>query len=126
MSKIRINRIEEEIKRELSHIINTEVKDPRINGLISITDVEVSGDLKYAKIFISSYASEKEQEQVLEGLEKAKGFLRTGLAQRVRVRSVPELIFKSDNSLEYGAKITRILKEIKDNQGGEDVGTPED
>lgn len=126
MSKIRISRLEEEIKRELSHIINNEVKDPRIIGLLSITNVEVTGDLRYAKVFISNYGSKEEQDQAIKGLEKAKGFIRSELGQRIRARFIPELLFRSDTSMEYGAKISKILTEIKENQGEKDAGASQD
>ena len=123
MSKIRISRLEEEIKRELSHIINNEVKDPRINGLISITNVQVTGDLRYAKVFISNYCSKEEQDQAIKGLEKAKGFIRAELGQRIGAKFIPELLFKADTSMEYAGKISKILTEIKTNQGENDGGT---
>ena len=126
MSKVRISRLAEEIKRELSHIINTELKDPRISGLISITNVEVTGDLRYAKVFISNYGSEEEQLQSLKALEKAAGFIRTELGQRIRARYIPELIFKSDASMEYGAKISKILAEINEKSGDSSAGASKD
>lgn len=126
MSKIRISRLEEEIKRELSHIINNEVKDPRIVGLLSITSVEVTGDLRYAKVFVSNYCSKEEQDQAIKGLEKAKGFIRSELGQKIKARIIPELLFKPDTSMEYAGKISKILTEIKENQGENDAGTPQD
>lgn len=113
--KIRPNRVAEEIKRELVEIIRTEIKDPRVAGLVSVTGVEVSGDLSYAKIFISKYGSAKAREEALKGLEKASGFIRSELSKRLKLRYMPELIFALDDSLDYGAKIETILNTINDN-----------
>ncbi|NLT96038.1 MAG: 30S ribosome-binding factor RbfA [Clostridia bacterium] len=112
MGKVRSNRISEEIKRELANIIHMELKDPRVKGLLSITDVKVTGDLRYAEVFVSFYGNKEEQKEVLETLKKAAGFIRTELGKRVRLRFVPELLFKPDNSLEHGAKISAILSKI--------------
>ena len=112
--KIRPNRIAEEIKRELVAIIRTEIKDPRVSGLVRVTDVEVTRDLSYAKIYISKYGSLDSRQEALQGLEKAAGFIRSELSKRLKMRSVPELIFKLDDSLEYGAKIETILHGINE------------
>lgn len=111
--KIRPNRIAEEIKKELVMLIRDEVKDPRVDGLVSITDVEVTNDLSFAKVYISKYGSAEARQEALEGLEGAAKFLRGELSRRLKLRTVPELIFKLDDSLEYGAKIETILNEIK-------------
>jgi ribosome-binding factor A len=112
MGKVRSNRISEEVKRELANIIQMELKDPRVRGLLSITGVQVTGDLRYAEVFVSYYGSKEEQKEVLETLKKAAGFIRNELGKRVRLRFVPELIFKADNSMEHGAKISAILTQI--------------
>ncbi len=113
--KIRPNRVAEEIKRELVAIIRSELKDPRVDGLVSVTDVEVTSDLSYAKVFISKYGSESSRQDALKGLEKAAGFIRSELSKRLKLRYMPELIFVLDDSLEYGAKIETILNNINDN-----------
>ena len=107
--KIRPNRVAEEIKRELVAIIRSELKDPRVDGLVSVTDVEVTNDLSYAKVFISKYGSETSRQ------EKAAGFIRSELSKRLKLRYMPELIFVLDDSLEYGAKIETILNNINEN-----------
>jgi ribosome-binding factor A len=112
MGKVRTNRISEEIKRELANIIQMELKDPRIKGLLSITNVQVTGDLRYAEVYISFYGNKEEQNEVLVTLKKAAGFIRNELGKRVRLRFVPELLFKPDNSMEHGAKISAILSKI--------------
>lgn len=112
MGKVRSNRISEEVKRELANIIRTELKDPRVQGLLSITSVEVTGDLRYAQVFVSYYGNKDEQKEVLEALKKASGFLRTELGKRIRLRFVPELLFKFDDSMEHGARISALLTQI--------------
>lgn len=123
MGKVRSNRISEEVKRELANIIQMELKDPRVRGLLSITGVQVTGDLRYAEVFVSYYGSKEEQKEVLETLKKAAGFIRNELGKRVRLRFVPELIFKADNSMEHGAKISAILTQIsREEEEEEDNG----
>ena len=100
----RIGRIDEEYKKVLSQIIGYELKNPNVTGLISVTKVKVTPDLKYAKVYVSI--------ETMEGLKKSSGFIRTELAKRVNLRNTPELTFEIDDSIEYGAKIDSILKEI--------------
>ncbi len=107
----RLNRIDEEMKKEISHIITYDLKDPNITGLISVTKVKVSGDLKYAKVYVSMINA-KDNKQVLAALKKSSGFVRTELAKRMNLRLTPEIIFIFDDSIEYGAKIDTILKEV--------------
>lgn len=110
-SKTRIGRIEEEYKKELSHIISYELKNPNATGLISVTKVKVTNDLKYAKVYVS-ILNAKNTNNTLQALKKSAGFIRSSLARRVNLRNTPEIIFELDDSLEYGAKIDSILKEI--------------
>lgn len=114
----RIKRLQEEIKKEASFIIQRKVKDPRL-GFVSITDVELSRDYSYCKIFISVLGDENEREQTMEGLHKATGFIRSELAKKLRLKTVPKLSFHYDQSLEYGSKIDAILKKL-DLDGGRD------
>lgn len=107
----RLGRIDEEYRKELSQIIGYELKDPSITGLISVTKVKVTSDLKFAKVYVSILNS-KNIKGTLAGLKKSAGFIRTELARRVNLRNTPELIFELDDSLEYGAKIDSILKQI--------------
>ena len=111
----RMGRIGEEYKKELSQIIDRELKDPSITGMISVTKVKVTNDLKYAKIYISILNS-KNLKKTMEGLKESTGFIRTQVAKTINLRITPELIFELDDSLEYGEKIEKILKELK-NQG---------
>ena len=107
----RIGRIDEEYRKELSQIIGYELKNPNVTGMISVTKVKVTTDLKYAKVYVSILNS-KNIKDTMDGLKKSSGFIRSELAKRVNLRNTPELIFEIDNSLEYGAKIDSILKEI--------------
>ena len=90
----RLNRIDEEMKKEISHIITYDLKDPNITGLISVTKVKVSGDLKYAKVYVSMLNA-KDNKQVLAALKKSAGFVRTEVAKRINLRTTPEIIFIS-------------------------------
>lgn len=112
MSSNRAARISEEIKRELALLIREEIKDPRVKGLLSITHTDVTNDLRYAKVFVS-VLSEQDRSSVLQGLEKAGGYLRSELAKRLRLRYTPELIFKLDDSIAYGSKINEIISGFK-------------
>ena len=107
----RLNRIDEEMKKEISHIITYDLKDPNITGLISVTKVKVSGDLKYAKVYVSMLNA-KDNKQVLAALKKSAGFVRTEVAKRINLRTTPEIIFIFDDSIEYGARIYTILKNV--------------
>ena len=107
----RLGRIDEEYRREISQIISYELKNPNVTGMISVTKVKVTNDLKFAKVYVSILNS-KNIKDTLAGLKKSSGFIRSELAKRVNLRNTPELIFILDNSLEYGAKIDSILKEI--------------
>ncbi len=115
----RLGRIDEEYRKELSQIIGYELKNPNVTGLISVTKVKVTPDLKYAKIFVSIMNSKNIQE-TMEGLKKSSGFIRTELAKRINLRNTPELTFEIDDSIEYGAKIDSILKEIMPNKEKQD------
>ncbi len=90
---MRANRVAEQMKKELGGIIGQKLKDPRI-GFVTVTDVEVTGDLQQATIFISVLGSESEKEDTLKGLNKAKGFIRTEIGQRIRLRITPEIEFR--------------------------------
>lgn len=113
MAKVRVGRVGEQIKKEISQLIQYEVKDPRI-GFVTVTGVEVTGDLSQAKIYISILGNEEELQNTLVALEKAKGFLRSEIGKRIRLRHTPELIFKLDESIAYGSKIEKLLKNIQE------------
>ena len=107
----RIGRIDEEYRKELSQIIGYDLKNPNVTGMISVTKVKVTPDLKYAKVYVSILNS-KNITETMDGLKKSSGFIRTELAKRINLRNTPELVFEIDDSMEYGAKIDSILKEI--------------
>ena len=106
-----MGRIDEEYRKELSQIISYDLKNPNVTGMISVTKVKVTTDLKYAKIYVSILNS-KNIKETMDGLKKSSGFIRSELAKRINLRNTPELIFEIDDSIEYGAKIDSILKEI--------------
>ena len=107
----RFGRIDEEFKKEISQIINYELKNPNVTGMISVTKVKVTTDLSYAKVSVSILNS-KNIKETLAGLKKSSGYIRSELAKRINLRNTPEIIFELDDSLEYGAKIDSILKDI--------------
>jgi ribosome-binding factor A len=108
---LRANRVGEQMKKELGDIIGRKIKDPRI-GFVTVTDVEVSGDLQLAKVFISVLGDEAQRENTLKGLAKAKGFIRSEIGQRIRLRKTPEIVFEFDESIDYGNRIETLLHEI--------------
>lgn len=110
-NQTRMGRIEEQYRKELSQIIAYELKNPNVTGMISVTKVKVTNDLKFAKVYVSILNS-KNIKDTLAALKKSSGFIRSELAKRVNLRNTPEIIFELDDSLEYGAKIDSILKEI--------------
>lgn len=107
----RFNRVNEELKKQISSIIMNDIKDPHLTGLISVTKAKVTPDLKYAKVFVSILNAKNVKED-LAILKKSSGLTRSLLAQRMNLRITPEIIFELDDSMEYGARIDSILKEI--------------
>ena len=111
MANYRRGRINDEVKKELS-IILREVKDPRISdAFISVTSVEVSGDLKFAKVYYSAMMGDKKE--VAKGLKSSAGFIRREIARRLNLRMTPEFSFYEDHSIEHGAKISKLLNDIE-------------
>ena len=113
MSISRTSRLNEEVKRIVGDIIQNELKDPRIPMLTSVTGVEVTKDLRYAKIFVSVFGNEEEKEKCLEGLKSASGFIRKEIGRKIKARYTPEVIFELDKSIEYGMHISKVLQEMK-------------
>ena len=114
MTSARSARIADQIQRELADLIRLEVRDPRVR-LVTLTGVELARDQKHAKIFFTVLGPESEAREVLEGLQRASGFLRTNLAHRLSTRTVPELHFAYDESIERGARVEDLLRRL--NQG---------
>ncbi len=115
MMSHRANRVGEQMKKELSDIIGRKIKDPRI-GFVTVTDVQVTGDLQQAKVFISVLGDEEQKENTLKGLAKAKGFIRTEIGHRIRLRKTPEIIFEFDESIDYGNRIETLLHRIHEDE----------
>jgi ribosome-binding factor A len=113
----RIERVNTIIRREISELIRQELKDPRLDEFITVTEVNTSPDLKYAKIYISSLSGQQEEQKILGILNSAAGFLRTALAKTINLRYTPKLHFQWDNSMEQGDKILRLIDKVtqKDN-----------
>ncbi|MCH6267079.1 MULTISPECIES: 30S ribosome-binding factor RbfA [Neobacillus] len=107
----RPNRVGEQMKKELSDIIGRKIKDPRI-GFVTVTDVQVTGDLQQAKVFISVLGDDEQRENTLKGLAKAKGFIRSEIGHRIRLRKTPEIIFEFDESIDYGNRIETLLHDL--------------
>ena len=107
----RMDRVNETLKKEISLVIDQDLKNPNITGIISVTKVKTSPDLRTAKVYISLLNC-KSKKNTIEGLKNASGYIRTEIAKRVNLRYTPELVFEIDESMEYGSKIENILKEI--------------
>ncbi len=109
----RVARVAELIKREVSQMLLTDIKDDRVGaGMVSVTDVDVSGDLQHAKIFVSIYGTPEAKAETMAGLKAATGFVRSELGQRIRLRRTPEVVFQEDNSLERGDRILSLLNRL--------------
>ena len=117
MTEQRAQRVAEKIKREVSEILIKDLKDPRVAGFISITDVNVTRDLSHAKIYVSIFGNEEEQQKTFEALKSAVGFLRSEIGHRVRLRHTPEITVHLDQSIAYGAHINKLLHEMNRNGG---------
>ena len=107
----RSRRIAEQIQRELADLIRFELKDPRVGQMVTLTGVEVSHDQSHAKVFFTILGDETEQDTTAAGLKRAAGFLRSQLSQRLQLRTVPQLDFKYDASVERGAHLSRLIDE---------------
>ncbi len=111
----RVERVASLIKREVSLMLIGDIKDDRVGaGMVSVTDVNVSGDLQHAKIFVSIYGSDEARAETMEGLQAATGYIRRELGHRVRLRRTPEVIFLEDRSIERGTRILTLLNQISE------------
>lgn len=109
-------RINSEVQREMSSIIREDLKDPRIHPMTSVMAVEVTPDLKFAKIFVSVLGNDEEKEKTMEGLKKSASFARHQLAKRMNLRNTPELTFALDTSIEYGVTMSKKIDELKEKE----------
>ena len=110
-NEARLGRVNEELMKALSQIITYELKNPDVTGMISVTKVKVTPDLKYAKVYVS-ILNPKSVEETMKGLKESAGFIRSQVAKTVNLRITPELVFEYDDSIEHGEKIDNILKQI--------------
>ena len=108
----RMNRISEEMKKEISSIIQNELKDPRLPSLVSVMSVNVTKDLKIAKVFVSVFGNEEEKKNAISALESAAGFIRRELGHRILIRNTPQLKFMLDTSIEQGAYMLKLINEV--------------
>lgn len=109
----RTERLNDLLRAEISVILQRQVKDPRLAGFLSITEVAVSPDLRYARVYVSIMGSESEKKETLSGLSAAAGFLRHELRQRLTLRRIPELDFHQDDSIERGAHLLDMLRRLE-------------
>lgn len=112
MPTTRINRIEEEVKRALSEIIRSDVKDDRLSLMTSVTKADVTPDLKFAKVHVSVYDTDKKKRASIEALNHGASFIRMKLAKAVDLRRVPELSFVLDDSIEYSIRISKLIDDV--------------
>jgi ribosome-binding factor A len=118
----RTDRISEEMKREISFIIHNELKDPRLAKMISVTGVDVTRDLRYAKVYVSILGDENDKNSAIRGLKSAAGFIRRGIGRRIQLRYTPEIVFELDNSIERGVYINKLINEtLQENRGEADA-----
>lgn len=115
---VRHQRLEQDVKVALSNIIAYEVKEPSVTGtMISVTDVKITPDQKYAKVYVSIFGKQNKN-KIIDALKKAAGFIKSELSRKVKLRNMPELIFEIDDSIEYGSHMDKVISEVikKDNE----------
>ena len=111
MTRYRSIRVGELIQAEIAHLLLRQLKDPRLS-MVTVSQVEVSSDLRHACVYISRIGSEAEQQAAIQGFERAAGFIRSQLGKHLALRYTPELTFKLDTSIAYGVRISRILHDL--------------
>lgn len=114
MSNMRAERVGEQMKQEIMDIVNNKVKDPRI-GFLTITEVQLTNDLSIATIYLTVLGNDKQIDDTFKGLEKAKGFIKSEIGSRMRLRIVPDLKFEYDESIDYGNKIEKMIQDLHKN-----------
>lgn len=120
---MRTTRVGELLRAEISELLLREVKDPRVGrGMVTITEVQVSPDLRRAVVFFSHFGTEEERAEALEGLVHSAPFLHRELVQRLSLRHVPELVFRFDPSIERGARLAELIAQVRAERGGEEAG----
>jgi ribosome-binding factor A len=119
MAKYRSGRINEEMKKEISDIIQNDIRDPRISSMISVTQVEVTKDLSYATVYVSLFGSVEANKETLAALKSSARFIRKEIGQRIKLRLTPEILIEEDMSIKQGMHIEELLHKIKE-QGNND------
>lgn len=115
MANYRGGRINEEVRREVSNIIQNEIKDPRMTAMVSVTSVKVTKDLRYAKVYVSIFSkNDEEKDNTLEALKRASGFIRKEIGIRINLRYNPQIIFELDDSINYGMHIDKLIEKVKE------------
>ncbi|MGV0105650.1 30S ribosome-binding factor RbfA [Nostoc sp. DSM 114167] len=123
----RVSRVAELIKREVSQMLLNGIKDDRVGtGMVSVTDVDVSGDLQHAKIYVSIYGTDEAKVETMAGLKSATGYVRSELGARIRLRRTPEVIFLEDRSIERGNKVLALLNQLNHDRPSENLVAVED
>jgi ribosome-binding factor A len=107
----RTERVNDLLQEELSDLLRRQVKDPRLSGLVTVTEVDISTDLRHARVFVSVMGSDEEREEALQALDAARPFLRRELGKRLAIRRIPDLDFRRDDSLERGARLLALIEE---------------
>jgi ribosome-binding factor A len=108
----RVERLNSLLRQEISDLVQRYVKDPRLGSFVSVTAVEISKDMRYAKVFVSRFGTDLEKKETLKALASASGFIRHELSERLKTRRIPELNFKLDNTMEKADKVLKIIDEI--------------
>lgn len=119
MVKHRSGRINEEIRKEISDIIQNNIRDPRLSAMVSVTKVDVTKDLRYAKVFVSIFGKEDAKKETLNAIKSSAGFIRREIGHRVNLRFTPELIIELDETIEHGMHIDSLLHQIREKDKNE-------
>jgi len=122
--RVRPERVAERIKREAADILESQIRDPRVTGMVSVTDVEVTQDLSFARIFVSVLASSTPVDDVLRVLQSAAPYVRRQLAPRLELREVPQIRFLLDDSIQRGARVDELLRKIAEGKPIEEGEEP--
>lgn len=114
--RIRPERVANAMRKEIADLIENDLRDPKVTGMVSVTDVEVNPDLSMAKVYVSVLAGHGDLEAVLSGLHRATPFIRSQLARRIGLREMPEIRFYHDASIERGARVEELLRKIQEGE----------